>query len=134
MGRAKGNFVTSNNYEIKKAAPFDARTLVKKKSDLTDPSSWNITGIYEGMIVVVSSDPYVSNNGLYRLSDVENITSPDAWIKFAEWDDVQKKIDSKQDELIAGDNIVIKDNVISAVGSGGGLDNITVIDGGNAEE
>lgn len=134
MGRAKGNFVTSNNYEIKKAAPFDARTLVKKKSDLTDPSSWNITGIYKGMVVVVSSDPYVSNNGLYMLSDVENITSSDAWIKFAEWDDVQKKIDSKQDELIAGDNIVIKDNVISAVGSGGGFDNITVIDGGNAEE
>lgn len=134
MGRVKGNFITSNNYEIKKAAPFDARTLVKKRSDLIDLSSWNITGVYEGMTVVVSSDPDISNNGLYMLTDVNNITSLSSWTKFAEWGNVQEKIDLKQDELIAGDNIVIKDNVISAVGSGGGFDGITVIDGGNAEE
>ena len=33
MGRIRGVFTTSNNYEVKKAAPFDARMLVKKKSD-----------------------------------------------------------------------------------------------------
>ena len=58
-----------------------------------------------------------------------NILKPQK-VKF----DESEKIDLKQDELIAGDNIVIKDNVISAVGSGGGFDSITVIDGGNAEE
>lgn len=134
MARIKGSFITSNNYEVKKTAPFDARMLVKKKSDLTESLSWSITGVYNGMIVAVGDDPEKSNNGLYILTDVNNITSLSSWSKFAEWGDVQEKIDLKQDELIAGDNIVIKDNVISAVSSGGGFDSITVIDGGNAEE
>ena len=44
MARIKGSFITSNNYEVKKTAPFDARMLVKKKSDLTESLSWSITG------------------------------------------------------------------------------------------
>ena len=56
MGRIRGSFITSNNYEVKKTAPFDARMLVKKKSDLTDPSSWSIAGSYNGMIVAVGND------------------------------------------------------------------------------
>lgn len=143
MGRVKGNFVTSNNYEVKKAAPFDSRMLVKKKSDLTESLSWNITGIYNGMIVAVGNDPEKSNNGLYMLADVNNIVSASSWIKFAELSDlvemtqnidalakelgiIKGELDKKQDKLIAGKNIIIEDNVISATGGGGGAGVIQV--------
>ena len=88
MGRIKGSFITSNNYEVKKTAPFDARMLVKKKSDLTDPSSWSIAGSYNGMIVAVGNDPEKANNGLYMLADVGNIDSLSSWVKFAELSDL----------------------------------------------
>lgn len=143
MGRVKGSFVTSNNYEVKKAAPFDSRMLVKKKSDLTESLSWNITGIYNGMIVAVGNDPEKSNNGLYMLADVNNIVSASSWIKFAELSDlvemtqnidalakelgiIKEELDKKQDKLIAGKNIIIEDNVISATGGGGGAGVIQV--------
>lgn len=136
MGRIRGSFVTSNNYEVKKTAPFDARMLVKRKSDLTDPSSWNIAGSYNGMIVAVGNDPEKANNGLYMLVDVGNIDSLSSWIKFAELSDleamdtniqnltkelglVKAELDKKQDKLIAGKNIIIENNVISATGGGG---------------
>lgn len=137
MGRIRGSFITSNNYEVKKTAPFDARMLVKKKSDLTDLSSWSIAGSYNGMIVAVGNDLEKSNNGLYMLADVENIDSLSSWIKFAELSDleeistniqnlieqlgvVKEELDKKQDKLIAGKNIIIENNVISATGGGGG--------------
>ena len=125
MGRIRGVFTTSNNYEVKKAAPFDARMLVKKKSDLVDSSSWSITGIYNGMIVAVGNDPDKANNGLYMLTDIGNIDSLSSWIKFAELSDleamgkniqnlteelglVKAELDKKQDKLIAGKNITIE--------------------------
>ena len=137
MGRIKGSFITSNNYEVKKTAPFDARMLVKKKSDLTDPSSWSIAGSYNGMIVAVGNDPEKANNGLYMLADVGNIDSLSSWVKFAELSDleamstniqnlseelglVKAELDKKQDKLTAGKNIIIENNVISATGSAGG--------------
>ena len=144
MARIRGSFITSNNYEVTRTAPFDARMLVKKKSDLTDPSSWNISGSYNGMIVAVGNDPEKTNNGLYMLSDVGNIDSLSSWIKFAELSDleamstniqslteelglVKSELDKKQDKLIAGKNIIIEDNVISATGgSGGGSNTIQV--------
>lgn len=145
MGRIKGSFITSNNYEVEKAAPFDARMLVKKKADLTDPSSWSIAGRYNGMIVAVGKDPEKSNNGLYILTDVSNIESESAWLKFASLSDlvvmsenlenltnelgiVKAALDQKQDKLIAGKNIVIEDNVISAVGSAAGGSNVVQLD------
>lgn len=143
MGRIRGSFITSNNYEVKKTAPFDARMLVKKKSDLTDPSSWSIAGSYNGMIVAVGNDPEKANNGLYMLADVGNISSLSSWIKFAELSDleamganiqtlteelglVKAELDKKQDKLTAGKNIIIENNVISATGSGSGADIIQV--------
>lgn len=137
MGRIKGSFITSNNYEVKKTAPFDARMLVKKKSDLTDPSSWSIAGSYNGMIVAVGNDPEKSNNGLYMLADVGNIDLLSSWVKFAELSDleamsaniqslseelglVKAELDKKQDKLTAGKNIIIENNVISATGGAGG--------------
>lgn len=143
MARIKGSFITSNNYEVKKTAPFDARMLVKKKSDLTESLSWSITGIYNGMIVAVGDDPEKSNNGLYMLADVNNVVSASSWIKFAELSDlvemaknidalteelgiIKEELDKKQDKLIAGKNIIIENNVISATGGGGGAGVIQV--------
>ena len=143
MARIKGSFITSNNYEVKKTAPFDARMLVKKKSDLTESLSWSITGIYNGMIVAVGDDPEKSNNGLYMLADVDNVTSASSWIKFAELSDlvemaknidaltkelgvIKEELDKKQDKLIAGKNIIIEDNLISATGGEGGAGVIQV--------
>ena len=143
MARIKGSFITSNNYEVKKTAPFDARMLVKKKSDLTESLSWSVTGIYNGMIVAVGDDPEKSNNGLYMLADVDNVTSASSWIKFAELSDlvemaknidaltkeldvIKEELDEKQDKLIAGKNIIIEDNVISATGGEGGAGVIQV--------
>lgn len=143
MGRIRGSFITSNNYEVKKTAPFDARMLVKKKSDLTNPSSWSIAGSYNGMIVAVGNDPEKSNNGLYMLADVGNIDSLSSWIKFAELSDleemstniqnlteqlgvIKEELNKKQDKLIAGKNIIIENNVISATGDGGGAGVIQV--------
>ena len=137
MARIKGSFITSNNYEVKKTAPFDARMLVKKKSDLTESLSWSVTGIYNGMIVAVGDDPEKSNNGLYMLADVDNVASASSWIKFAELSDlvemaknidaltkelgvIKEELDKKQDKLIAGKNIIIENNVISDTGGGGG--------------
>lgn len=146
MGRIRGVFTTSNNYEVKKATPFDARMLVKKQTDLIDPSSWNVAGIYNGMIVAVGDDPEKKNNGLYMLADAGNIDSLSSWIKFAELSDlevmsaniqtlteelgmVKTELDKKQDKLIAGKNIIIEDNVISATsGAGGGSNAIQVDD------
>ena len=145
MSRIKGSFVTSNNYEVERSMPFDARMLVKKKSDLTDPSSWSAAGRYNGMIVAVGKDPEKSNNGLYMLTDVSNIESESAWIKFAELSDleamgenirnltdelglVKAALDKKQDKLIAGKNIIIEDNVISVTGSTGGGSNIIQVE------
>ena len=143
MARIKGSFITSNNYEVKKTAPFDARMLVKKKSDLTESLSWSVTGIYNGMIVAVGDDPEKSNNGLYMLADVDNVVSASSWIKFAELSDlvemaknidaltkelgvIKEELDKKQDKLIAGKNIIIENNVISATGGGGGAGVIQV--------
>ena len=143
MARIKGSFITSNNYEVKKTAPFDARMLVKKKSDLTESLSWSITGIYNGMIVAVGDDPEKSNNGLYMLADVDNVVSASSWIKFAELSDlvemaknidalteelgiIKEELDKKQDKLIAGKNIIIENNVISATGGGSGAGVIQV--------
>lgn len=143
MARIKGSFVTSNNYEVKKSAPFDARMLVKKKADLIEASSWSVTGIYNGMIVAVGDDPEKSNNGLYMLTDVGNIDSLSSWLKFANLSDletmgsniqnlttelglVKSELNNKQDKLIAGNNIIIEDNVISATGGGDGTTVIQV--------
>ena len=64
MARIRGVFTTSNNYEVKKAAPFDARMLVKKKSDLIDLGSWSVSGIYNGMIVAVGNEAEKAKKGL----------------------------------------------------------------------
>ena len=36
MSRIRGDFTVSNNYEVKRGAPLDARMLVKTRADLID--------------------------------------------------------------------------------------------------
>lgn len=96
MSRIKGNFSISNNYEVRKAAPFDARMLVKLKSDLTDPLSWSVIGVYNGMLVSVGEDT-AENNGLYILINDNDISNEKSWIKIAnetQIEELNKRIDS----------------------------------------
>lgn len=99
MAREKGTFNVSANYEPLKAAPFDARSLVKTKSDLTNSATWDTGGdnwIYDGMIVAVAHDSVDKNNGVYRLIDAENYNFEGSWLKLAESYDIeelQKRID-----------------------------------------
>ena len=53
MARTKGSMSVSANFEVKAAAPLDARYYVNTKADLTDSTSW-VTGglayIYQGIL------------------------------------------------------------------------------------
>lgn len=70
MGRGIGDSIFPANFEPRKAAPFDARTVVSTKADLTALATWD-TGdgnayTYKGMLVSVINDGI--NNGVYRLN------------------------------------------------------------------
>lgn len=60
MGRYKGTFSVAANYEPLVGGPFDARTLVDYKADLTSASTWQQHNgdlwVYEGMKVVVKEE------------------------------------------------------------------------------
>ena len=86
MAREKGTFNVSANYEPLKAAPFDARSLVKTKADLTNIATWTINNdiwIYDGMLVTVMQDSNPKFNGVYRLVDAENFNFDSSWMKLA---------------------------------------------------
>jgi hypothetical protein len=86
MAREKGTFNVSANYEPLKAAPFDARSLVKTKADLTNIATWTINNdiwIYDGMLVTVVQDSNPKFNGVYRLVDAENFNFDSSWMKLA---------------------------------------------------
>lgn len=91
MGRYRGTFTAPANYEPLKAAPFDARQLVEAKSDLTNVATWKQPNgdvwTYVGMMVVVSSDIELSNNGLYILKDID-YTKTENWEKTAIKDEI----------------------------------------------
>ena len=59
MARTKGSMSVSANFEVKAAAPLDARYYVNTKADLTDSTSW-VTGglayIYQGIQVYVLAE------------------------------------------------------------------------------
>ena len=82
MSRTLGNIPLSQNIEVAKAAPLDARTVVRNLSQLTDGVS--VPYPYTGMTVSVSDDSPSSNNGLYFLTtySTQAVASADAvWIK-----------------------------------------------------
>lgn len=100
MSRNKGNLSISANWEPQKAAPFDARSIVQLKSDLTDINTWkaldNNVWTYVGMTVVVTND--TSNNGVYVLSssDYTNIAN---WTKISDEAPVDGKTYVKKDGM-----------------------------------
>ena len=108
MSRIAGSFQIDSNYELGIRRPLDARQLVTKIADLTNPATWekynNGDGTYynnafNGMIVGCAEDGCI-----YVLKDRSKLTSlEDGW----------KKIDATTSADV--DNI-----------------NITIINGGNA--
>ena len=87
MGRVKGTFNFSANFEPKFQGPFDARMLVDEFADLIDPSIWvdsdNFNVLYTGAIVAVPNDPSVVLNGVYYLRDFDNFTYASSWVHIA---------------------------------------------------
>lgn len=92
MARYRGNFTVAANYEPLKAAPFDARSLVGTKADLTAADTWTqkdgTMWIYSGMLVSVNADENMENNGVYVLTDAKNYQSEDSWRKLAGVDSI----------------------------------------------
>jgi hypothetical protein len=60
--RIEGSFNFSQNFEVLKSAPLDARLTTPEYSQLSDGS---IPNVYEGMIVAVTGDTTPSLNGAY---------------------------------------------------------------------
>lgn len=89
MARSRGSFNFSQNFEVFRAAPLDARQKVQYYTDLVLPSTWedaaNIVWLYNGAIVVVTEDP---SAGVYWLQDVANYTSYDSWVRVGSSQDI----------------------------------------------
>ena len=98
MGKlARGFFNLSGNYEPLIAAPLDARTVVEFKSDLTNSTTWTVSGgiwVYRGLMVAVVADSD-SNNGIYYLADASTYTSEASWLKIAD----QRAIDALNERI-----------------------------------
>ncbi len=80
MGRDRGTFVMPGNTELKQEAPYDARLVVERYSDLTNPETWKDENgrvwLYDGMVVSVLES---SSRGLYILTDKTKYTSSSSW-------------------------------------------------------
>jgi len=103
MGRLKGTFEFSNNYESHTRAPLDARLIVEFKSDLISDLTWKDLNdkewLYTGIIVSVTSDTS-TNNGLYFLQDVITYNSNDSWKKVNSEVDLDSWIASTDSSII----------------------------------
>lgn len=120
MSREKGSVYFSAGFETKKVIPLDARQLVGTYADLTLPATWedddNLSWLYAGAIVAVSSDGDSSKNGIYWLCATDYTVSSN-WVKVGEGTGT---ITGGTNGLsTSGANIVL----------GGDLDNNTIIDG-----
>lgn len=107
MSRHKGNYTLSTTYDNSYWGPLDSRMLVPTKADLILESNWIPKGqtshsAFNGLVTVVAGDPNPSNNGIYRLfdlnnpgaSDVPDVTSYDNWHKMVELSDLESLIAS----------------------------------------
>ena len=85
MSRERGTFNFAATFEVLKKAPLDASTIVETYSDLTNPTTWEdndgLVWLFDGKTVSVSSDPDVSRNGVYYLTDADNYTLTSSWTK-----------------------------------------------------
>jgi len=76
MARNTGTFEFPSNFEVKKAAPLDARTQTGLRSELA-----SLPFAYKGMIVSVTDDT-PANSGTYVLDDADGSVL-DNWSKLA---------------------------------------------------
>lgn len=83
--REKGIFEMAGNYEPQIAAPLDARNAVESKADLTNPATWQNTSgaayLYDGLLVAVTNDSAVENNGIYKLVDADSYIQEASWVR-----------------------------------------------------
>jgi len=60
MGRNQGSFIFTNNFEVQRAQPLDARQRVDFYEDLVSTSVWQsgdgYVWLYNGALVVVTED------------------------------------------------------------------------------
>ena len=80
MARTTGTFEFPSNFEVTKAAPLDARLATGLLSELTDSS---LPFPYKGMVVAVTDDSTIENNGVYVLSGADD-TDITNWSKIGE--------------------------------------------------
>jgi len=82
MARTRGSYNFSQNFEVFRTAPLDARQKVQYYTDLVNQSTWEDSNgyvwLYKGAIVVVTEDP---SSGLYWLTDAANYGNYDNWRK-----------------------------------------------------
>lgn len=84
MARERGLFNFSANFEVKKNAPLDTRTVVNTFLELTEFSTWadsdNKIWLYNGIVVSVTE-----NHGLYVLTNYDPVTNPTAYSESENW-------------------------------------------------
>ena len=106
MARYKGTFSVAASYEPLTATPFDARSLVQFKSDLTSHETWcqenGDVWTYVGMLVVVAEDLNDNNNGVYILID-QDYTQDSSWRKCADERDVADILEQIKNIEISGE-------------------------------
>ena len=81
MPRILGDTPFSQNYEVAKAGPLDARLWTPNYSELTGSTEFGST--YAGMIVSVYGDVTPSNNGVYYYNG-SGQTNINNWIKLSD--------------------------------------------------
>jgi hypothetical protein len=87
MARNKGTFNFAANFEPLLSAPLDGRQVVSNYSDLTNPVTWQDSGVnvwvYSGMPVYVQNDVCTNLNGLYVLTSASFYNVSNSWVKIA---------------------------------------------------
>ncbi len=85
MARNKGTFNFAANFEVLAKSPLDARQVVENFSDLTTAATWEDAAsniwLFDGLIVAVTSDSSITQNGVYYLKDATNYSTPSSWAK-----------------------------------------------------
>lgn len=102
-GREEGVASFAVNFEPKKQAPLDARSLVPTKADLINPDTYASNNAYSGMLVVVQDE-----GAIYLLTDIAKVSQSD----YSGW----KRLDAGS----VTDALVYK----GTIGSGGTLETL----------
>lgn len=114
MPRVLGTFAFSSNFEVAIKAPLDARLATPLKSELT-----GLPFAYKGMVVAVTDDPVVANNGIYYLVNDTFPVQLSYWVKIS--DSVQAAITltttgSSGPATLSGSSLNIPEYTLSGLG------------------